>query len=123
MMRIFTLIITFGFLLGASSLLAGDEPSAAAAREPAITAPPGFVVEAIFKVPSSAMGSWASLTVDAQGRLIASDEGNKGVFLITLPALDAQDASATVEKLPIQVGGAQGLLWAFDSLYLHCDGG
>jgi putative heme-binding domain-containing protein len=122
MMRIFTLIITFGFLLGASSLLAGDEPSAAAASEPAITAPPGFVVEAIFKVPSSAMGSWASLTVDAQGRLIASDEGNKGVFLITLPALDAQDASATVEKLPVQVGGAQGLLWAFDSLYLHVDG-
>ena len=89
---------------------------------PEITAPPGFVVETTFTVPNLTMGSWASLTVDARGRLIASDEGDKGLYLITPPAIGAAEADAEVEKLPVNLGGAQGLLWAFDSLYLHVSG-
>ncbi len=90
--------------------------------QPEITAPADFVVEPIFKVPGATMGSWASLTADDRGRLIASDEGNKGLYLITPPAIGSASTDAKVEKLPVQVGGAQGLLWAFDSLYMHVDG-
>ncbi len=89
---------------------------------PEITVPAGFVVDSVFEVPQGSMGSWCSLTIDARGRLIASDEGNKGLFLITLPAIGSADAQAKVEKLPVDLGGAQGLLWAFDSLYVHVSG-
>ena len=81
--------------------------------------PAGFKIEKIFQVPRS-MGSWVSLTSDDRGRLIASDQENKGLFLIT-------PGSATtptkVERLPVELSGAQGMLWAFDSLYVIVNGG
>ncbi len=81
--------------------------------------PDGFVVERLFEVPR-AMGSWVSVTVDPKGRLIASDQGNAGLFLIT----PSQDGGETkVEKLPIELSGFQGLTWAFDSLYGVINGG
>ncbi|MFM8413198.1 MAG: hypothetical protein ACKOCX_00570, partial [Planctomycetota bacterium] len=55
--------------------LAGD---AAAAGQP-FSAPPGFVVERLFVVPAEELGSWVTLTVDPEGRLIASDQGDKGL--------------------------------------------
>ncbi len=89
---------------------------------PVITAPAGFVVDTIFEVPREKMGSWSALTIDARGRLIASDEKDKGLYLITPPATGESSESIKVEKLPVEVGGAQGLLWAFDSLYIHVEG-
>ncbi len=66
------------------------------------------------------MGSWVSLTTDPQGRLIASDQGGAGLFLIT----PGKDNKATeVERLPVELSSAQGLLWAFDSLYAVVNGG
>ncbi len=66
------------------------------------------------------MGSWVSLTTDPKGRLIACDQGGAGLFLIT----PGSGGSATqVEKLPVRLSGAQGLLWAFDSLYAVVNGG
>jgi putative heme-binding domain-containing protein len=82
-------------------------------------APPGFVVEKVFAVPSS-MGSWVSLAKDNRGRLIASDQASNGLYLIS-PG--DQDRPTKVEKLPVELSGAQGLLWAFDSLYAMVNGG
>ncbi len=73
--------------------------------------PAGFKIERIFHVPR-AMGSWVSLATDPKGRLIASDQGGAGLFLIT-PGNETKPT--TVEKLPVNLSGAQGLLWAFDS--------
>lgn len=80
-----------------------------------INAAAGFQVERIFDVPKS-MGSWVSLTADAQGNLFASDQGDSGIFKI-VPGEIGTNEAPTVEKLPVDVSGAQGLLWAFDSLY------
>jgi putative heme-binding domain-containing protein len=82
-------------------------------------APEGFKIEKIFHVPR-VMGSWVSLTEDDRGRLIASDQAGAGLFLIT-PGNDKQPTK--VEKLPVALSGAQGLLWAFDSLYAVVNGG
>ncbi len=79
----------------------------------------GFQIEQIFQVPRS-MGSWVSLAVDPQGRLIASDQQGAGLFLIT-PG--TAGTPTTVEKLPVILSSAQGLLWAFDSLYVVVNGG
>ena len=80
--------------------------------------PPGFKIEKIFQVPRS-MGSWVSLTTGPQGRLFASDQDGAGIFMIT-PGDTTRPTK--VEKLPVKLSGAHGLLWAFDSLYAVVNG-
>lgn len=83
---------------------------------------PGFQVERLFTVPKEELGSWVCLTVDPKGRIIASDQGDKGLVRITPPAIGSQDATK-VEKLDVKMTGAQGMLFAFDSLYVSANGG
>ncbi|MBM4023550.1 MAG: heme-binding protein, partial [Planctomycetes bacterium] len=84
--------------------------------------PPGFAVERLFVVPRNELGSWVSLAVDGKGRLIAGDQGDKGLVRIT-PAPVGAEGETIVERFPAPITGAQGLLWAFDSLYVVCNGG
>ena len=83
---------------------------------------PGFQVERLYTVPKSTHGSWVAITFDDRGRLIASDQGNRGLYRITVPEPDSQEPTR-VEKLDLQISSAQGLLYAFDSLYLSVNGG
>jgi putative heme-binding domain-containing protein len=82
-----------------------------------------FKVELLYTVPRDSQGSWVNMCVDPEGRLIASDQGGAGLFRITPPALGGKTADTKVEKLPVDISGAQGLLWAFDSLYVMVNGG
>jgi len=82
----------------------------------------GYQVEKLFDVPRDDLGSWVSLTTDPQGRLYACDQQEKGLVRITPAALDGS-TETVVEKVPAELSGAQGLLWAFDSLYAVCNGG
>lgn len=100
------------------NVLAGQ---AAAAAQP-FAVPQGFAIERLFVVPRDELGSWVSLTTDAKGRLIASDQGDKGLVRITPGPLDGS-GETIVERVPAPITGAQGLLWAFDSLYVVCNGG
>src|SRR5204863_827268 len=71
-----------------------------------------------------------SVGLDAQGRLLVSDQGEKGLYRVTpppvgqassLPESERQTGSLPhikVEPLKVQFSGAQGMLWAFDSLYV-----
>ncbi|MGB7344388.1 MAG: c-type cytochrome [Pirellulaceae bacterium] len=79
----------------------------------------GFQLEKLVQVPRS-MGSWVSLTSADNGTLIASDQGKAGLYRIT-PGVDGSETK--VKKLPVDLSGAQGLLWAFDSLYAVVNGG
>ncbi len=90
-----------------------------ATQPDAITVPPGFKVELLYSVPKATQGSWVSMTPDPRGRLVVSDQYG-GLFRVT-PGKDA--ASTTVEKLPLAIGEAQGLLFAYDSLYVTVNGG
>ncbi|MFK7851299.1 MAG: c-type cytochrome [Akkermansiaceae bacterium] len=93
-----------------------------------ITLLEGFDAELLYSVPES-QGSWVAMAFDPQGRIIVSDQDDKGVFRLTLPEDNIADAKPTVESLtgfpflPIdwgerRVGGALGFLHAFDSLYM-----
>lgn len=82
---------------------------------------PGFQVEKLYTVPKEEFGSWVCITTDPQGRIIASDQGDKGLYRIT-PAKSAGDESK-VEKLPLNITSAQGMLFAFDALYISVNGG
>lgn len=80
----------------------------------AFRVPDGFVVDLLYEVPAEDQGSWVSLTVDPRGRLVACDQYGS-LYRITL---DAQGV-ADVERLDVEIGMAQGLLFAFDSLYVN----
>lgn len=86
-----------------------------------------FKVELLYSVPKDKQGSWVSLCVDPKGRLIASDQYGK-LYRITPPPLTqpsppggegrVRGEETKVEELPVDLGEAQGLVWAFDSLYV-----
>lgn len=93
-----------------------------------ITLMEGFDAELIYDVPIS-QGSWVAMAFDPKGRLIVSDQDDKGVFRVTLPGTGAVTEGVQVESLegfpylPIKwgrrtVGGALGFVHAFDSLYM-----
>lgn len=96
------------------------------AKEPPATDPAtmkiakGFKVELLYSVPRSEQGSWVNMCVDPQGRLIVSDQYGS-LYRVTPPAIGT-DTAIAIEKIPARIGMAQGLLWAFDSLYVVVNG-
>ncbi len=80
-----------------------------------IKVPKGFQVELLYSVPREKQGSWVSLTVDDKGRLIAGDQYGK-LYRITPPAKAGEEIQ--IELIDLEMGMAQGLLYAFDSLYV-----
>lgn len=84
--------------------------------------PEGFQVELLYTVPKDTLGSWVSIAFDDQGRLLASDQGDKGICRITPPAIGS-DEPTKVEHLDLKLTAAHGMLYAFDSLYLSINGG
>ena len=93
-------------------------PAATAAA--ALKIAKGFQAELLYSVPKEKQGSWVNLCVDPKGRLITSDQYGPLYRITPLPvARSPERASETkVEKLDLPIGGAHGLLWAFDSLYV-----
>ena len=88
---------------------------------------PGYQVEKLFHVPKDKLGSWICIAFDNKGRLLASDQGGKGICRITPPAIRS-GGETIVEHLDfsqcaVKPSGAQGMLYAFDSLYFSCNGG
>ncbi|HZZ77994.1 MAG TPA: heme-binding protein [Gemmataceae bacterium] len=86
-----------------------------------------FKVELLYSVPRELQGSWVNITVDPKGRLIVSDQGNNKngkkdvigrLYRITPPAIGGKAEDTKVEQLPVDIGEAHGLCWAFDSLYV-----
>ena len=76
-----------------------------------------FKAELLYTVPKPTQGSWVNMCVDPKGRLIVSDQYGP-LYRITPPAIGGKPEETKVEKLDLPLGGAHGLLWAFDSLYV-----
>ncbi|MFK7817159.1 MAG: heme-binding protein, partial [Planctomycetaceae bacterium] len=93
---------------------AASGPMAEATSAASIKTIDGFKVERLYSVPPEQQGSWVSLTHDNKGRLITSDQYGK-LYRVT-PG--SSEADTKVEPIDIEVGMAQGLLYAFDSLYV-----
>ena len=106
----------WGDVLSAASR---TKKSVAATDPAALQVPAGFKVELLYTVPKNEQGSWVAMTVDRKGRLITSDQ-HGGLYRVTAPLAGSANAAAEtkVEPLKTEVGGAHGLLYAFDSLYV-----
>ena len=95
----------------------------------------GFKIDLLYSVPMDKQGSWVAMCMDDKNRLIVSDQYG-GIFRFPVPAAGKKVDPSTIEqitytaeragmgkptdaqkKLP-QIGHAQGLCYAFDSLYV-----
>ena len=103
-------------LLAWAALLPAAEPAATPVDQ--IHLAEGFRAELLYSVPAEEQGSWVNMTPDPQGRLIVSDQ--YGSLYRVTPGADA--ATTKVERLKVEIGAAQGLLCAFDSLYVMVNG-
>jgi glucose/arabinose dehydrogenase len=80
---------------------------------------PGFKVEKVISIPKE-VGSVTAMTLDSQGRIIIGTQHKQGLYRVTASAIGSGELSR-IEPLGGQaslVGWAQGLLYAFDSLYV-----
>lgn len=88
----------------------------------AVMTPPGFVVDLIHKVTDE-QGSWVCLATDPIGRIYASDQAGAGLYRITIQ----DEGDPLIERVNVgdtaKLSAAQGMLWAFDSLWFHRNGG
>lgn len=89
--------------------------------DPQIETLPGFEAQLIHRVDPRTQGSWVALCSRPDGTLYATDERD-GLFRIAPPPIDDPGAPCRVERVAIDLNGAQGLLWAFDSLYIMASG-
>ncbi len=97
------------------------QPAESATHAAGLKLPEGFRAELLYSVPKEEQGSWVSMTLGPDGRLIVCDQYG-GLYHVTLPSTDQFEGPVEVEPIDVQVGGAQGLLWAFDSLYVVVNG-
>ena len=100
-----------------SPALAQRAKSPAAAPATALKTVKDFKVELLYSVPKDKQGSWVSMCVDPKGRLIVSDQYGS-LYRVTPPPIGGTAAAHEVEQIDLRIGEAQGLLWAFDSLYV-----
>ena len=109
-------------------------PTFAQAQPKPVTATPGdqlkvakgFKVELLYTVSKEEEGSWVCMTDLPDGRLVVSDQYDKGLFLVT-PANGIDPAKTSVKPMNLKFEGkpfgmAQGLCWAFDALYVVVNG-
>ncbi len=82
-----------------------------------IRLPEGFKAELLYSVPKANEGSWVAMTIDDRERLIVSDQYG-ALYRFKIPALGTSLDPDSVEEIEVDIGGAQGLLYAFDSLYV-----
>ena len=80
-----------------------------------IHVPPGFTVERLYSVPKAQQGSWVSLCFDPKGRAYACDQYG-AIYRVSFT--EDRSAVTLVERVPVELGEAHGLLWAFDALYV-----
>src|SRR5687767_118598 len=91
----------------------------------------GFRAEHLYSPSANEQGSWVSMTFDDKGRLITSDQygalyrmeiapiGTDSVTKIEVLEIGKTNAElADTTKPRIEMGFAQGLLYAFNSLYV-----
>lgn len=111
------------FIEGGLEMNAGSAGGPQAVRPAeALNLRDGFTADLLYTVPNDLQGSWVALAKDPQGRIYVSDQGGKGLFRVTPAAIGDPDAVTVVEPVPVEVSGAQGMHWAFDSLYVNVNG-
>ncbi len=105
----------WGFLFGTGPGVPGEPQEAQDATDQFKVAK-DFKLEKLYTVPK-AQGSWVSMAVLPDGRLIVCDQYG-GLYEIAPPALSDVEATTAAKPLALEIGGAHGLLWHRGALYV-----
>ncbi|HEY3898343.1 MAG TPA: heme-binding protein [Chthoniobacter sp.] len=76
-----------------------------------------FKIELLYSVPIEQQGSWVALCTDDKNRLIASDQYGY-LYRFAAPPLGQPLDPASVKRIAAPIKGANGLLWAFNALWV-----
>jgi putative heme-binding domain-containing protein len=115
--KLYLLLAALSLILSPAGLRAAEANLAAAATPvDQLKVLKDFRVELLYTVPKPEQGSWVAMTVDPKGRLIVSDQYGKLYRVVTPPIGSAE--TPKISPIDIAIGQAQGLLYAFDSLYV-----
>ena len=107
-----------GFGAEAGSRPPGKAKRTATSAE-SLKVPPGFKVQLLHSAEGSE-GSWICMTIDPNGRLIISPQGdNQPLLRVTLSGSGEVER---IDPIPAPVHQAMGLLYAHDSLYVNGHG-
>lgn len=129
--------LRFAAILFASSVIISctnvQKPGQADPKVEKLTLPEGFAADHLYSPSDSGRGSWVSMTFDDKGRLIVSDQYG-ALYRLELPPIGADSTvQLKIENLgmgqdtipgtdsvtqKMSMGYAQGLLYAFNSLYV-----
>ncbi len=71
----------------------------------------------LYSIPAATQGSWINLGLDGKNRIIASDQFG-GLYRFKPPATGEVLNPADIEEVPAKIKAVNGMLWAFDSLYV-----
>ena len=114
-------VLSLVTLITGSTALRAQAPAAPRQATPAeaLATLPEFKVELI-RSAAPGEGSWVCITVDPKGRLIISPQDPKHPMLRV--TLTPEGQIEKIQPIELQIGGAMGLLCAFDSLYVNGKG-
>jgi putative heme-binding domain-containing protein len=76
---------------------------------------PGFKVEILKAAEPATEGSWISIAEDPQGRLLLGGERGDPITRVTIK----EGRVIASERLTLPISEVMGMLFAFDSLYVH----
>lgn len=107
------------------------EPVAKKPKVEKITVANDFVVEHLYSPSENKKGSWVAMTFDDKGRMIVSDQYG-ALYRLEMPEIGSDTLTSAPQQLvfpedqwendstqtKMGMGYAQGLLWAFNSLYV-----
>lgn len=95
-----------------------DQPNKTEEKQETIfEIPDGFELEDLYTPSAHGHGSWVSLTEAPHSTMYACDQYG-GLYKFKIPALGEVIDSMDIDSIELNIGYAQGLLWAFNSLYV-----
>lgn len=90
-----------------------------------LTVKDGFLVEKLFDTDKQAHGSWVAISKGPDNTLFVTAQyaqrnkkKEKALFTIKPPAIDDLEGKTEVIAHPVDINGAQGICYAFDTLYV-----
>ena len=110
--RLFSYVLLTLIALSCQSTKTGSDTE----PPPVPDLPEGFAYDLLHSPSDAEMGTWVALAFDPQGRLYAGDQ-HGSLYRMQVPPI-GEKGTVTVEKLGLELGRANGLLWAFDALYV-----
>ena len=116
-MKSFKLFTTLLLSVAIASIAGAENVGNHATPIDRIKAAKGFKVELLYSVPGDTQGSWVNLCTDNKGRLLVSDQFG-GLYRITPPKPGATLTASDVQSVPADIRAANGMVWAFDALYV-----